>query len=524
MRSAVPIETPDGDRSILQVEPQDGDTRLSAWLERRGIPLNTRCGQTGLCKGCVVEIETSDHFKEQRSCQIHVAELPVDLVCLRVPANSWRDRSLRGVSTFEIHTGQHSEVRRSGYGIAFDIGTTTVAAALWDLAEAKCLGATAQANAQTRYGDNVLTRINHASASSAGSVELQRALIEDSLAPLMEELCSKADLSPEAITEATATGNTVMLHTLAGASLDGFRKYPFRPIFTQAQTIAAKDLGFASDFPIRCPPSPGAFVGSDITAGAWAAGLLERGGPALLIDFGTNGEIVLQHGNGYLATATAAGPAFEGGRLRCGAIAGENVISSFKWADDAWSWLCSDGTQRPRPKGISGAAYVDFIAHSRSRGLLDSMGRFAAKTADVKTRAESGETQRYIEVAPQLTVSERDIAEIIQAKAAIVGGIMTLLEMARLNSADLTKIYIAGGFGYHLDLASATAVGLIPAVPLEHIEVIGNASLGGASLYLQSAEGTILKSFLDACQVIELNQCETFEEHFIDGMPLEAIA
>jgi len=512
----IAIVTPSGERMTLPVESRDAGVRLSAWLERRRIPLNTRCGQMGLCRGCLVELETPGETTAERSCRLTLDALPAGLLALRVPESSWRDQGLNGVSAFEVHAGFDWINSREGLGLAVDVGTTTVAAALWDLADGKCLGTATTGNAQGRFGDNVVTRIHHACAAANGSRDLQAAIVSDTWIPLMEQVCAQAGVAGERIVEAVATGNTAMLHALAGAPLNGLAKYPFQPAFLGATTWPARGLGLPGDFPVRAPACLGPFVGADVTAGALACGLMAAPGPALLIDFGTNGEILLKHPDGFLAAATAAGPAFEGGRLTCGATAGPGVISHLRRSEDGWTWIDSAGEAPRNPRGISGAAYVDFMAEARAAGLLNDMGRLMDDHPEVLMR----EGERLVPLTKGVSAGESDIAEIIQAKAAITGGVMTLLERAGLTVADLETIYIAGGFGYHLDIDHAIAVGLLPNAPRERFTIVGNASLGGASLLLLSGDSTPLAPLLDSCLSLELNRCPSFEDHFIDGMAL----
>jgi uncharacterized 2Fe-2S/4Fe-4S cluster protein (DUF4445 family) len=202
-----------------------------------------------------------------------------------------------------------------------DIGTTTVAAALWDFTSGQCLGSGSRTNAQIRYGDNVVARIDYSTNKPDGIKDLKNALVADSLCPLIDKLCRNARVRIDDVTEANAAGNPAMLHALAGASLEGLGSYPFRPAFLDMRSFASAAIRLQGRFPVKFLPCLGPFVGADIVAGALAAGLMNLKNPALLIDFGTNGEILLRTQEGYLATATAAGPAFEGGRLNCGAAA-----------------------------------------------------------------------------------------------------------------------------------------------------------------------------------------------------------
>lgn len=511
---ALYITTPDGRRHRREASPDAARLPLSSWLEREHFPLNTRCGERGLCRGCLVEADG----RMLQACQI--ATDAVESVS--IPDASFRDNRLNGVSTFEIGTRRHAPQPRPGIGLALDIGTTTVAAALWDLTDGTCLAHASAANEQRRYGDNVLSRIDHAVGFGGASPILQSALVADTLEPLLHTLCADASIDSARITEAVAVGNTVMLHAFAGTSLRGFSAYPFRPEFLGRQTFRSRELGFSVDFPIQFGASPGAFVGADITLGALASGILEEEGPALLVDFGTNGEILLKTRSGFLATATAAGPAFEGGRLNCGAIAGKGVISGLAFRDGDWEvGLAAEAGGRIT--GISGAAYVDFIAEALKTAILNTMGRFDTNHPAVECAEVDGELQRLVKVSGPLFVSEADVAELIQAKAAIAAGIMTLLELAETAPGELRTIYIAGGFGYHLNVAHAMAVGLLPDVPPERLHVIGNAALGGASLVLQTEAGPAADALCRDIRVIELNQVESFEDHFIDCMPLDRI-
>jgi len=428
---------------------------------------------------------------------------------------------LHGVSVFEVNVEPSEEGRRPGIGMAIDIGTTTVAAALWDLENGKCLATASLGNAQGRYGDNVLARINHGVEKESGAKELQDALIQDSLIPLMNLLCQEAGIKSSAITEANASGNTVMLHAMAAAPLDGLSKFPFKPVFLERRVMDSMDLGFFDSFPIEFLPSPGAFVGADIVSGVVASGMLESDGTSLLIDFGTNGEIILKHKGKYLATATAAGPAFEGGRLSCGAAAKDGVISSLKRSDDGWEWTLSRGGGKAQPTGMSGAAYVDFLAECKRAGIVNDRGRYTTGHPEVLREEIDGEMQNLVRLGKKVYVTEPDIAELIQAKAAIAAGVMTILELADMEPEDLDKVFVSGGFGYHLDLQNAIEIGLLIPVSREVIQVLGNSSLGGASLLMASANLDLLGPLIDSCEVIELNQTDCFEDHFIDAMTLD---
>jgi uncharacterized 2Fe-2S/4Fe-4S cluster protein (DUF4445 family) len=513
MTHSMTVYTPEGRRHDLEAEP---GLTLSAWLESRQLPLNTRCGGRKLCRGCLVEADG----RTIRACQHSCGEFKV----VRIPEASRRDHRINGVSSFEIGYEHYALRPREATGLALDIGTTTIAAALWDLKNGNCLAAGSLANEQRRFGDNLLSRIDYAQAQGGSGGELQAALVKDSVLPLLDSLCRQAGLPLAAITEAIAAGNTVMQHSLAGADLSGFSAYPFNPAFLEAQQLNAQTIGFPHSLPLKLAANIGAFVGADIAVGALASGMLEAKGPALLVDFGTNGEILLKVGADYLATATAAGPAFEGGRLNCGAAAGAGVISSLDRSNEQWQPRFHEAKKTIRSTGISGAAYIDFIYHARKAGLLHAMGRFNQDATAVETRQIDDEPQRCVRVHQNQFVSETDIAELIQAKAAIAAGIVTLLNEAGLQADELEALYIAGGFGFHLNCAHAMAIGMLPTLPKDRIRVIGNASLGGASLLLQSEWPDAMDQLLENSRVVELNQLDPFEDNYIDCMPLEELS
>lgn len=505
-----------------QIDPaQSGAMTLAEWLEAHHIMLNTRCGGRGLCQGCEVITAFGNQSRQRvKSCQTLIASLPEGRITLHIPQTSQRNLSLYGVSAFEVRPSDPLPRRfKEGIGLAVDVGTTTVAAALWDYTTGQCLAHGARANAQRSYGDNVLARISHAVEKTAGVRELQQALIHQSILPLLNDLLQQAGIGAEAIVHGMAAGNTIMLHSLVGAPLDGFCRYPFKPLFIEGQNHSAGALGFPVDFPLMLPPGLGPFVGADIVVGALAVGLLDAESPALLIDFGTNGEILLKHRGGYLATATAAGPAFEGGRLSCGMPAGPGSISSLSWANGDWQFTLTGGNHH-QPRGITGAAYIDFLALAYQNGIMNAFGRFNRNHPAVSTGMEDGETVAYVSIDLELRVTEVDIAELLQAKAAMGGGVAALLEEAGLAASDLRSVIVAGGFGYHLQPAHAIAIGLLPAVRPEIISLVGNASLAGASLTLLHTMDKTMEQLRQTCRVVELNQVSSFENHYTDALCL----
>jgi uncharacterized 2Fe-2S/4Fe-4S cluster protein (DUF4445 family) len=503
-----------GSERHLEVGDSDLTRPLADFLEDHACPLNRRCGGIGRCRGCELEIGPGRRLK---ACQTSVGDALSLADTFTIPARSWRDHSLSGVSAFEIRGTPPVHRPRPGLGVALDIGTTTLAAALWDLATGRCLGHRSTANPQRRFGDNVASRVGYSLDEPGATPRLQHSLIDEGLRPLLENLLEFAEREPDDLVEAVAAGNPVMLHTLAGAPLRGFAAWPFQPCFLGERCVTLSLVPDGLD--VLLLPSLGAFVGADVAMGALAAGWMESDGIELLIDFGTNGEILLKHGDRYLGAATAAGPAFEGGRLHCGRAAGPGVIGSLDCDGTQWHpTLCTDESRRP--VGLAGAAYIDFLHHARRTGLVNDRGRIQRDHPLATTRDIDGEPEAVAEIRRDVFVTEGDIAELLQAKAAIGGGVATLLERAGVSAADIDRLTIAGGFGFHLGKEAAASTGLIPPVPPDRLQTLGNTSLGGASLLLLHGDHRPLVPLLENCECLELNQCDSFEDHYIDHLGL----
>ncbi|WP_404423766.1 ASKHA domain-containing protein [Nibricoccus sp. IMCC34717] len=510
----VRIGAPDATPRTVDVG-RDTAQPLSRLLEERGIGLNTRCGGKGLCKGCEVQLAG----RKVRSCQISVAEALEQGREVTVPKRSRRDNAISGVNTFELVGAAASleSSARAGLGLAIDVGTTTVAVALWDLNSGACLAQVGAGNAQRRFGDNVLARIDHAIASPHGVSELQEVLMAETISPLLQDVLRKTGRDRKAIRECVVAGNTVMQHTVAAETLAGFARFPFAPRFLAEKTLPASALGLPGDFPVLLVGSLGPFVGADISAGALACGMLGPDFPcSLLIDFGTNGEILLRTGDRFFATATAVGPAFEGGRLTHGATAAPGIVSNLSVVEGEWvaERIAGNATGAP---GICGAAYIHFIAEAHAQGWLNDFGRFTPQAKAEPATNIRCEAELRCHVAPGLWVSEPDIAELLQAKAAIGAGIKTLLEVAGIGPDALEQVFVAGSFGYHLNPSHARAVGMLPAVPLERVRLVGNSSLGGASLLLlHPGLRQQVEAMRERTAIVELNLCPTFGDNFAD--------
>jgi uncharacterized 2Fe-2S/4Fe-4S cluster protein (DUF4445 family) len=417
---------------------------------------------------------------------------------------------------------------------AVDVGTTTVVVLLVDLLTGQSLSRAGAFNEQIRFGDNVITRID-AAHKPENLAAMQRAIVMETIQPLLLRACQRAGRTLERIAGGAIAGNTTMLHLLAGENPASLGVAPFTPRFIKAKEVLARDIhlaaeGLAPETPLQLLPGIAAYIGADITAGIFASGMAFDPAPSLLVDIGTNGEIVLQSGGKLTACATAAGPAFEGCGLRCGTRAREGAVSDLRLTLNPFALETETIGKVPlnRANGLCGSAYVDFLATARTGGLLAANGRFIASAwdglpAQNRLTDDGGRALRLSENngAGALRVSEVDVALLLQAKAAIGAGIEILLDTAALRARDLGRLYLAGGFGMHLNVANAITIGLLPGFRQEQVRVVGNTALAGALLAL--VDRTTLEEMENLrteVEVIELNLARSFEDCYIEHLAL----
>ncbi|MEI7766394.1 MAG: ASKHA domain-containing protein [Phycisphaerae bacterium] len=540
---------------ILQVEQHDTPTRaitltaaddhqvLSTVLHDHGIPLNTRCGGRGLCDACTVEILSGPHTSSAiKACLVKLCDLPSAATThIRIPTRSslryrpqivteWRVNIPCGHDPLYVPTREET----TPLGVAVDIGTTTVAILLVDLRTGRVLTQAAQFNEQMKLGDDVVTRINLCLTDPTMLVRLQQAIIEATLYPLLRSALAQLDASLNQVRCFTIAGNTTMLHLLAGVNPGPMGMAPFTPVFLAHRVLPAQELFPALLLPttvqVHLLPSASAYVGADLTAGVVASGMYYDEGPSLLVDVGTNGEMVLKHQGQFWGCATAAGPAFEGAGLYCGMRAGTGAISDISLAGEGDSFSVSTqviGPAHTVAVGLCGSAYVDFLAQGRAVGLLGAQGRFHDKfnAAGHVIPWEKGLDKAFnlgpVTDAHPVVISQRDIASLLQAKAAIAAGILTLLNQAGITPAEIKTLYLAGGFGTKMNVAHALACGLLPGFTVAQIQPVGNTALAGAYLaLLDQSLLTEMKHVGEQMRIVELNHDPNFEDTYIDQLSL----
>jgi uncharacterized 2Fe-2S/4Fe-4S cluster protein (DUF4445 family) len=360
--------------------------------------------------------------------------------------------------------------------------------------------------------------------------QLQDAIVQRTLLPLLTRALVTAKAAAAQVRCISIAGNTTMLHLLAGIDPSPMGMVPFRPIFLEHRMSPAASVRLAlrdgAGPTLHLLPSASAYIGADLTAGIFASGLVYDDGPSLLVDAGTNGEIILKHGDKLLGCATAAGPAFEGSGLANGIRAGDGAIGHVGFDAEPLA-VRAEVIGNAAPVGICGSAYVDFLAEARRAGLISHTGRFdrgvMARAGDLFLQNKYGVALRVArgQGSHDIIISELDIARLLQAKAAIAAGVLTLLERAGLQPRDIKRIYLAGGFGMHINVPNAIACGLLPGFAPEQVQVVGNTALAGAYLALLDSgvldELTRIGKRLD---VVELNLDPGFEDRFIEQLVL----
>ncbi len=421
-------------------------------------------------------------------------------------------------------------------GLAVDIGTTTLAAALCDLDDGRVLAVASRTNPQSLRGDDVISRIDYASRGPAELAEM-RLLIVKALEELSAETRRAAGADEEPLLVAVG-GNTVMNHLLLGVSPRALALAPFIPAFRGPVAVCASQIGWRGSAPplLLVVPNISAYVGGDISAGLAAHDVRRLAGNTLFLDVGTNGEIALAAGGRVYACATAAGPAFEGARIKQGMRAVPGAISRVALSEKGFLDIGVVESLRPA-QGLCGTGLLDAVAVLLRTGLVDSGGRILDpdEARELSPRVppelltllhEDGDGPAVWLERPSgrgnigVALTQRDVREFQLAKGAVAAGARVLLAAAGIGPGDLDRVLLAGGFGNYLDPASALAVGLLPAgVVLDRVRSVGNASLAGTRLYLLSeGERAEALELSRAVEYIELSGRADFQDAFAEEM------
>ena len=490
---------------------EGGESILSA-LRRAGLSApDAPCGGNGTCGKCLVTVAG---LGQVLACRTAVT----DGMAVTLPRPN-----CGAVVACEGTDAAFPLTPRPGLGLAADIGTTTVVAHLYDLTTGQRLGTRSGMNRQRPYGADVISRMGYTMGRPDRLAQLTCA-IRGQLSDYLTDLCADAGRSVHEITAVTIAANTVMQHLYAGLDPASIAVAPFTPASLFGDERSGADVGLPDGSTVYLTPAVAGYVGGDITAGLVACGAYRARQPVLFLDIGTNGEMALgSAGDGFACCATAAGPAFEGAAITQGMAACDGAVSAVEWDGSRLTLTVLGGGTAV---GICGSGLVDALAVMLDMGAVDETGRLLppdeAPDAAVPYLTEDEEGRVSFRLTDTVAITEADVRRLQLAKAAIAAGIRTLLDEAGLGEDDVSKLYLAGGFGNYIRKESAAAIGLLPASMTGRIVPVGNAAgQGAAALLLSRTARQALDGLTERCRYLELSGHQKFNQFYIDCMMFE---
>lgn len=515
---------------------------------RAGCVIDTPCGGASSCGKCAVRILTSIDTpatanevallgKEKTdngfrlSCSFRIkSDLTVEIPRSALFQTGQQILSSHGKDTLHIDPAVAipEDIEETVTGIAFDIGTTTVVGTMVDLRTGEDLALASTINPQTSFGDDVVSRIKKCREEDSGLAELSN-VIRTAVNDLCKELCEQTKLSSDSIKYAVFAGNTAMQQIFAGIDPSGLGELPFAPAFTELLILKAGDIGLnlSPDTEVLIFPQIGGFVGGDTVAGILATRLDQSERPALMVDVGTNGEIVLAANGKLLSASVAAGPAFEGARIINGMRAASGAIEKVVFANDD---IQLNIIGNAKAIGLCGTGLIDAVAVLLRLGVIDITGRIVepeelpeSTPASIKERiVEKDGTCNFILARSDETATgedillyQRDIRELQLANGAIRAGINILLKTAGIDAEDLDRVLLAGAFGNFIRRNNACRIGMLPNIPDDRIRFVGNtASFGAKRVLLSKKEAQYASDIRAKCEHVELSTSPDFQDEF----------
>jgi len=410
------------------------------------------------------------------------------------------------------------DTREESYGVAVDLGTTTVVGTLMNLKTGMAEAVRSTLNGQAPFGADVISRISHGMQGDEAKVELRDA-VRRTINTILSELYESAGVSRDRVYEMVIVGNATMLHLMLGIDATPISMMPFTPAFTDPLYLPALDVGIdihPAGY-VQTLPVIGAYVGADIVAGIMATGLAREDKMRVFVDVGTNGEIVLGSVKRVLCTAAPAGPAFEGSQIRCGMRATEGAIEGVTLTDHVELQVIGGDIV---PRGICGSGLVDTVAQLRLAGLLDVGGKMRSREEvpehPLSDRLITVEGVRAFLLAENVYLTQRDVRELQFGKGSIATGIKVLMDVMGVSATDLDEVLLGGSFGSYLNPESAKIIGLVPAVDVDRILSVGNTAGEGAKMALLSfRERQVAFELPDKVEYVELSGRSDFNDSFV---------
>ncbi|MFH1198810.1 MAG: ASKHA domain-containing protein [Candidatus Omnitrophota bacterium] len=377
------------------------------------------------------------------------------------------------------------------FGLCFDIGTTTITGQLVDLSSKKVIGTRITYNKQAAFGSDVITRIIY--AQEEGGLDKLHMAVTDTMNHIIKELIEEYKIDLNDVTCILCAGNTTMMHLLLSVDPAYIRRQPYVPTVNLVPVVRAgeADININPRGLLSCAPGVSSYVGGDTTAGVLSCGLYKEEDLCILIDIGTNGEIVLGNKDFMIAAAASAGPAFEGSGVSCGMRSGRGAIQKIKIGRVNYE-VTYETIGGAQPRGICGSGYIDLISELLSAGVIDKSGKIMVESDRVR-KGNCGKEFVVVfkdeaDSTSDIVINEADIENLKRAKAAIYSATAILVKHMELDFSQIKKIFIAGGFGTYLDLEKAIKIGLLPDIERQKLIFVGNSSLAGARQMLLSYE------------------------------------
>lgn len=497
-------------------------------LRENGIFLSGYCAGKGICGKC--KIKLVDGFlgiSEADKKFFSEAELEAGyrLACKAYIYESCTIEVFEEERSYEIVTDYKAEsewdrqpvfepFEKKKYSVCIDIGTTTVAAQLLNLSNGAIEQSFSALNMQRVYGADVISRIQ--ASNEGGKRGLQRT-VQKQLKEMIENLVQKSGITPEQIKEIVISANTTMLHLLCGFSCRTLGIYPFTPVSLKMLRMSSRQLleeDTLPSIPVVLLPGISAFIGADIVSGLFSCGFYDREELCLFLDLGTNAEMAIGNNKKILCTSAAAGPVFEGGNIKCGTGSVFGAISQVSVRNKSFVNVKTIGNKFP-PAGICGTGLIEAIAELKRNQLLDETGYL-----ETKYQADGFLLSKCLN-GSKISIFQEDIREFQMAKSAICSGLEILLKEYKASYEEIHTLYLAGGFGYRLEISKAAAVGLLPKALENKVVSVGNSSLQGAVRFaLEEDAEKRLENIISFSKSIQLSENEKFQELYIKNMNL----
>lgn len=502
----------------------------------------TSCGRMGSCHECIVEIQSgaealsaptaAEAFLGRNyrlACQTTVTkpDSSVDFALLRRTPKILTDQDHRAVDVDPVVTRRGDRVyydnqdidkyRGHIYGIGLDVGTTTVVLELLDLESGKSISQASFENPQRFGGSDVMNRISYDAGKFQG--ELHKAII-NTVNTEVRKVCAELSISRHEIYELVVVGNATMRELFFGIDVQSIGQRPYKSIVeteylekkraTTSLNVSARELRLLANKNARVfgVPLIASHVGGDVTADLVAMDMASQKETVLLVDVGTNTEVIVGHQGRLLAASCPAGPAFEGGLVTYGMPGCEGAIEHISYTNGKFEYQTIGGGE---PEGICGSGFIDLLAELRRNGLVTPKGVFAKKAKEFTIAPEQG-----------ITFSRRDASELAQAKAANFCGQMILLREYGIAPAEISKLYLAGGFANYVDPAAAIEIGFLAPVPVDRVVKVGNAAAQGArELLLSREKREAIEKLIGTIRHVELETTPDFFDVFVEGCQIK---